>query len=97
MTAHTRSTDSPVMTFREACAYLKRGRTWLKQRADQIGCIRDGGRLAFFRDDLDQWLSSHRSQAVEAPAPAVTPIRARPRRVRYEGVSPISGRPRRVM
>lgn len=72
-------TESPVLTFREACAYLKRGSTWLKGHADEIGAIRDGGRIAFLKSDLDAWFTRHRATPKTEAAP--TPITA-PRQVR---------------
>lgn len=65
--------DSPVLTFKEACAYLKRGSTWLKLHADEIPAVRDGGRIAFLLTDLDAYLARHRTQTQAKQEP--TPIR----------------------
>lgn len=70
-------TASPVLTLREACAYLRRGRTWMKANADAIGVVRDGGPLLFKQADLDAWLERHRVQ--EGPRVVTLPARPAPR------------------
>lgn len=62
------TSGSPILNLAEACSYLRRGKTWVRENADAIGVIRDGKRLAFFRSDLDQWLAGHRTQTVAEPA-----------------------------
>lgn len=76
--------DSPVLTLREAGAYLKRGRTWMLAHADEIGVIRDGGRLAFLRADLDGWLARHRTvkaDVIVIPTSITTRRPSKPQRI----------------
>jgi hypothetical protein len=49
--------ESPVLTAKEAMAFLKRGRTWLTEHADEIGCVRKNGLLYFYVRDLEAWLA----------------------------------------
>lgn len=82
---------SPILTLREACAYLKRGRSWLLEHADEIGVIRSGagGKLSFRQADLDAWLTSHRVQKVAAQPAEPTPIRT-VRSSQRTGLNPVT-------
>lgn len=51
--------QSPLMTAKEAMAYLRKSRAWLTRHADEIGCVRDGGRLYFRITRLDAWIAAH--------------------------------------
>lgn len=50
---------SPLMTAKEAMAYLRKSRAWLTRHADEVGCVRDGGRLYFRLTRLDDWIARH--------------------------------------
>lgn len=82
---------SPLLTFAEAMAYLKRGRSWLKANADRIGVIRDGGKLAFLREDLDRYIASKRVQTEPVQPAGPTPIRARPAVQHRHANNPLTG------
>jgi hypothetical protein len=84
---------SPLLTFAEAMAYLKRGRSWLKANADRIGVIRDGGKLAFLREDLDRYIASKRVQTEPVQPAGPTPIRARPAVQHRHKTNPLTGHP----
>jgi excisionase family DNA binding protein len=87
--------ESPLLTRAEACAYLKRGRTWLAEHADEIGAVRDGRTVLFRRADLDAWIERHTIRPAGAPEPM---RRARPSVVVPSGrINPISGLPYGVL
>lgn len=65
--------SSPLMTAAEAGAYLRKSRAWVSRHADEIGCVRDGGRLHFRIARLDAWISSH--EVGGAPLRLVEPRR----------------------
>jgi hypothetical protein len=69
--------SSPLLTAREAMAYLRCGRSFLHQHADEIGVIRYPGKLLFATADLDRYIASKRVQTPVA-RPTPTPIRDRP-------------------
>lgn len=87
--------ESPLLTLKEACSYLRRGQTWVRLHAKEIGVVRDGGMLLFLRADLDRWLERHRVQEPSKvvalptrPAPSATlPTSLRGR------INPVTRRP----
>lgn len=81
--------DSPVLTFKETMAYLKRGSSWLKKNADRIGVVRDGGKLSFLRADLDAYLARNRTQT----QPEAAPRSIQSARRKHDGISVLTGRP----
>lgn len=86
------TTASPVLTLKETCAYLKRGPTWVRARADKIGVIRDGGKLLFLQADLDAWLARHR--VLETPAPIALPVARTSTPTALRGrINPLTRRP----
>lgn len=87
--------DSPLLNLAEACSYLRRGKTWVRENADAIGVIRDGKRLAFFQSDLDQWLAGHRTQTVAEPVQDTRkPVDIRsPRQIGHGPTNPLDGLP----
>lgn len=85
------SIDSPVLTFKEAMAYLKRGETWLRQHKAEIGYV-GTGRPMFERAALDAWLARNRV------APEVEPERApyQPKPLVFPGstrINPLDNKP----
>lgn len=84
---------SPVLTFAEACAYLRRGSSWLKANANRIGVIRDGGKLLFLRSDLDAHLASKRVQTGEVAELPPAPIRRSAPVKHRHALNPVSRRP----
>jgi hypothetical protein len=96
MSARERSVpliESPILTFAEACAYLRRGSSWLKANANRIGVIRDGGKLLFLRSDLDAYLASKRVQTSDVAQLPPTPIRRSAPVKHRHALNPVSGRP----
>ena len=69
--------ESPLLTLREACSYLRRGQSWVREHANEIGVIRDGGKLLFLESDLIAWTASHRVQ--EPSSVVALPVRRDPR------------------
>lgn len=75
--ASTVAVESPLLTAREAMAYLRRGRTFMTEHAAELGARRVGSRLMFARTDLDSYLERCRVRSVtlvSEPSPAPIPI-----------------------
>lgn len=51
--------SSELLTAQEAMAAIKCSRSYLSEHADEIGCVRRGGRLLFYRADLERWNERH--------------------------------------
>lgn len=64
-----------LLTTPEAMALLRvRSKTWLYARADELGVIRETGRLLFPESDLVAWIERHRTRTVVSlPTPQPTP------------------------
>lgn len=82
-TAADSAVTSPLLTAREAMAFLRCGRTFLTEHRAELGGIKRGGNLMFDRAGLQAYLDRQRIQAPDAErvesltvvAPAPTPIR----------------------
>jgi hypothetical protein len=72
-------------------AHLRCGRSYLTLHADEIGCVRRGGRLLFFEADLDRFNERHYRR------PQVTPVVVPQRRHAPipgpERINPLTKRP----
>lgn len=67
---------SVFLTTEEACAYLRRGREWLRKHRKDIGyCREEDGRIYYLESDLYRWRMKHR---VSPPA-EIGPLRRLPR------------------
>lgn len=85
---------SPLMTAQEAMSYLRRSRAWLTRHADEIGVVRDGGRLLFYRRDLDAYLARNYVQPKVLRVVDVTPERRPAKRLpKLTGINPVTGVP----
>jgi hypothetical protein len=84
--------ESELLTAQEAMAVLKCKRSYLTMHADEIGVVRRGGRLFFYRADLDAWNLRHYRRPAGAPEPM---RRTRPAVVaRGSGrINPVTRRP----
>ena len=83
--------QSPLLTAREAMTYLRKSRPWITRHADELGCVRDGGRLYFFQRDLDAYLARCyvRPRAELVPHERRRPVRL----VTGAGTNPVTGLP----
>jgi hypothetical protein len=89
--------DSPLLTRKEAMSYLRKGRTWMTEHADEIGVVRMEGRVHFKRSDLDAYIERHYRRTAPTPVPVTQA--SPPRRSRLldslppETINPFTGRP----
>jgi hypothetical protein len=73
----------------EAMLELRCSRPYLSKHAEQIGCVRRGGRVYFFRSDLDAWNDRHYT----APSVAVETVKRAPVALRTDRINPLTKRP----
>lgn len=87
--------EAMLLTFSEACEYLRVGETWLKQHKNEIGYIGGGKFLRFERAALDAWIARHRTAPRTEDAATPAKVSARPVRLvaRSEGTNPVTGKP----
>lgn len=84
--------QSPLLTAAESMAYLRKSRAWLTRHADEIGCVRDGGRLYFRLTRLDAWIARHEVVPVGAPT-AMAVERRVSGRAGIGRINPFTGEP----
>jgi excisionase family DNA binding protein len=80
---------SPLLTTKQAAAYLQKDRSWISRHAAELGASRVGRDLRFRLESLDAYVNGAQ---LREPSPEPTPIRAeRPRR--RTGTNPFTQRP----
>lgn len=79
-----------LLTAREAAAYLRHGRTFVFEHADDLGAIRAPGELLFDQASLDAWLERQRVTPPE-PARKLTPLRQAASRFGRGPINPVTG------
>lgn len=91
----TTTIEPMLLTYAEACEYLRVSERWLRDHRGQIGYVGGGNLLRFEKTALDAWIAQNRvgpRAEIEAVAPkrARKPVRLLPRR---EGTNPVTGKP----
>jgi predicted DNA-binding transcriptional regulator AlpA len=74
---------SPLLTVREALAYLKIGQTWLYEHMGDFEIVKLGARVFITRASVDEYLASRVQSQTPPPARSAPPIkrgRGRPRK-----------------
>jgi hypothetical protein len=85
--------EPALLTFAEACIYLRCGESYLKQHKAEIGYVGGGKFLRFERAALDAWIARRRVLPKgETPELARRSRRPIPLR-RASGVNPLDGEP----
>jgi hypothetical protein len=80
---------APLLTTKQAAAYLQKDRSWVSRNAAELGASRIGRDLRFALDDL---IAYRERSKLAQPIAEPTPIRAeRPRR--RTGTNPFTQRP----
>jgi len=85
--------ESPVLTAREAAAYLKVARSFLTAHLSEISHTRAGRDLRFMAADLDAYLARGRKHPMVAAEPTPARRSAPPLRPRRDGINKVTGKP----